>query len=138
MKTYKKIKPFTERGVAKRKELRKDFPEFFINAIEKLKLSPFCKESGEYISNISAINCAHIFPKRTYKSVATNFENIILFSWENHAKFDALLDCLDFERLAVEFPNSWPIVLKQVKSILGNVTECGKLHSKFKNLFELT
>ena len=136
MKTYKKAKPITEKSLAKRREERKGLPEFFTYAIEELKKNPYCQETGEYIYNVSALNCAHIFPKRRYKSVALNLDNIILYSWNSHTKFDNLLDAMDFKSLEKEFPNSWPVVLSKVKLIIGQVTEHGKLVSKFENYFE--
>jgi hypothetical protein len=102
-KTYKKIKPFTERGVAKRKELRKDFPEFFINAIEKLKLSPFCENCGHKINAnyLAQNNVAHCLNKSKYVSVATHPLNWVALCDSKdyvdaarscHAEFDSNLE----------------------------------------------
>jgi len=69
------IRKYSKKGLEKRKEERKDFPEFFQKHIEIAK-NKFCEECGEKLKGNSS-EIAHILPKSYYKSISTNDNNII-------------------------------------------------------------
>lgn len=76
---------------------------------EKIKVSknaPYSFESGKHIYNISRKNICHLLPKRTYKSVESHSDNFVLLTYEEHNRFDDLLDKFRLEDLANEFPKT--------------------------------
>lgn len=87
------IRKTTKKTLDKRKEERKDFPEFFKKHIQIVQNERrCCEECGDPLKgNVTEI--AHILPKQIYKSVSTNDENVIylcgLYSENNcHSNFD--------------------------------------------------
>lgn len=87
------MKKYSKKGLEKRKEERKDFPQFFqkhIGVIKKDRLS--CLECGDrLIGDVSEV--AHILEKSKFKSISTDDENVIyLCGWKSknncHGKFD--------------------------------------------------
>jgi len=99
---------------------------------ESLKDSARSIETGAAIVGASAVNMAHIFPKESFPSVATDTANIIILTWEEHTRFDELLNRHEFDKLAQEFPNSWGKVCTKVKQLLPKVTEQKPLKFKFE------
>lgn len=89
-------------------------------------------ESNTNIPHPSSINMAHIFPKGSYPSVATNKDNIVILTWEEHTRFDELLGAHRFEDLEVEFPNSWDIICDRARRLLPMVKEQKNLRFKFE------
>jgi len=87
------LRRYSNKGLEKRKEERKDFPQFFqrhlINIANNDKC---CEECGHrLIGDVSEI--AHILDKSKYKSVSVNDDNVLyLCSWKSpnncHSKFD--------------------------------------------------
>lgn len=106
--------------------------EFFENMIEKFNQNPVCSETGLFINNLSRWNICHILPKRTYKSVQCEEDNVILFCVDKHTEFDKYLDTFDFKSLEEKFPKSWLKVCKQVKNLLSLCKENGKLKIQFE------
>lgn len=134
-KTFKAIKHTSERGIEKRKAVRSEYPEFFIEAIRRFNLHPYCVETGERIWNISSTSVAHIFPKRKYKSIATDFDNIICLSWEMHTLLDRYLDTMQLNKIEEEMPNTWKVIKEKVGLLKDRVLETGKLRTFLETEF---
>ena len=119
---------------AEKKKLRKEKLDIFFDI-----LIPSCcaysEESEQYISNPNRTNICHIFPKRIYHSVEDNLTNHVLLTFDEHTRFDDLLDKLDFEQLEKEFKNSWSIVCLRAKKLLPLLKERGSLRIKFEDIF---
>lgn len=79
VKPRTKLKPFTTKKKESRSEERKELPDFFNQAIERMKENPICANCGCRINvNFNAHwNVAHILPKQKYKSVMNNEFNWI-------------------------------------------------------------
>jgi hypothetical protein len=131
----------TEGTLPKRKPIRKKFPPksrdtclegYFEYHIEVLNSFGKSMETFEPIYAPTMVNVCHIFPKSKYKSVQCNLANCVYLTWEQHTRFDILLDKFDFEKLEKEFPNTWKTVIDKVKVLIPLVREQGKLLSKFK------
>jgi hypothetical protein len=75
----KPLRKSSPKAAEKRLEERKDFPKFFQDAIEKLKLNPVCQNCGGKINaNYNAhFNVCHLLSKGKYKSVATHPDNYV-------------------------------------------------------------
>ena len=79
---------------------------YYLEKIKVSKNAPYSFESGKHISNISRKNICHLLPKRTYKSVESHSDNFVLLTYEEHNRFDDLLDKFRLEDLANEFPKT--------------------------------
>jgi hypothetical protein len=126
-KSFKSIKRTSDRGAEKRKEERSDYPEFFQTAIEQFKQHPYCAETGKRIWGVTSVNCAHLYPKRKYKSVALHFSNLICLSWEMHTLLDSYLDTRQLDKIEKEMPNTWEVIKRKVIILKDQVLETGKL-----------
>lgn len=115
-----------------RKGKSKEVRDFYRRLAEDLMFSAVSIETGIGIPNPSAMNMAHIFPKDSYPSVATNPKNIVMMTWEEHTRFDELLGSHEFEKLAIEFPNSWGKICGIVWALLPEVTERKPLRIKLE------
>jgi hypothetical protein len=102
---------------------------FFDRHIELLKKNPYSYESGRKISNSSRMNIAHLFPKRKYKSVACDDNNVVYLTWQEHTDFDYYVDTRDLEKLETFFPKTW----MAMKKVLPLVVEQGKLYDFVEN-----
>jgi hypothetical protein len=87
------MKKYSSKGLEKRKEERKGFPEFFQRHIQYILDNKLCcEECGARLKgDVSEI--AHILPKSTFKSVATNDNNVLYLCgmWSNsqcHSNYD--------------------------------------------------
>jgi len=87
------LKKYSKKGLDKRREERKGFPEFYAKHIVLIKeTKATCRECGCRLKgDVSEV--AHILNKSRFKSLSTDDENVIyLCSWmspENcHSKFD--------------------------------------------------
>ena len=87
----KKVSEKTRRTQTKRKEQRKDYPQFYQSMIE-LCQGKCCIETGDIINDPSSVNIVHILAKSTSPEVATNPDNIVFMTWEAHSKFDSSLE----------------------------------------------
>lgn len=88
-----KLRNYTKKSLDKRKEERKDFPEFYKKHINIIKTNrECCAECGaKLIGDVSEV--AHILNKSYFKSVSTDDDNIVyLCGWKQnncHDKFDS-------------------------------------------------
>ena len=87
------MKRYSTKGLEKRKEERKAFPEFFQKHIQYIRDNSLCcEECGARLKgDVSEI--AHILPKSTFKSIATNDDNVLYLCgmWSNsqcHSNYD--------------------------------------------------
>lgn len=114
------IKRYSKKGLEKRKEERKDFPEFFQKHIEIAK-NKYCEECGEKLKgHVSEI--AHVLNKSYYKSISTDDDNIVylcgLFSNNQcHSNFDSF-DNKKFKEMLV-----YPKIIIKFAELENKVTE---------------
>lgn len=122
----KPIKRITSK--TNKKNVNPDLSGFFCAMLEKLGESRM-SYTGAPIHFPTVCNVCHILPKRYYKSVATDEENILFLSDSEHERFDRLLDCLEFDKLEQEFPIVWKRALDQIRSMQkqNKIKEVGKL-----------
>lgn len=86
------LKKYSKKALEKRKEERKDFPEFFKKHIDKIKSENLCcQECGcRLIGDVSEV--AHVLNKSYFKSVSTCDDNVLYlcgYKQNNcHGKFD--------------------------------------------------
>ena len=73
-----------------------------------------------------------MFPKRRYKSVATNDNNVVYLTWQEHTDFDRYVDTRDLEKLETFFPKTW----NRMKKVLPLVEENGKLKEFVNNILK--
>ena len=100
-KSYKKTtKVF---GIKK----RTDVDTYYDENIERAKKNPFSFETNRLIRKVDRRNICHLLPKRTYKSVESNQDNYVLLTFEEHTRFDHLLDLRRFEDIEKEFPKTY-------------------------------
>lgn len=116
----------------KRRGKSKEQRDFYRKLTEELMFSAVSIESGKPIYSPSSVNMAHILPKETFPSVATNEDNIVIFTWEEHTRFDELLNRHEFEQLEIEFPNSWGQICELIRKLLPEVTEQNSLKIKLE------
>lgn len=83
--------------------------------------------TGKPIYYPSAANICHLYPKRRYKSVATDDRNVVYLTLEEHNMFDRLLDCMEFDRLLKEFGGVWIKIARTMTDLAPEVEEEGKL-----------
>ena len=125
-------KPKFKKLKSKYKEKSPYLRDFYISEIKIHSDHPYSFESNTFIGSLSGVNVAHIFPKESYKSVATHSSNIIILTWEEHTRFDELLNTFNFSKLEEEFENSWEKICGRVTELLPLCTEHGKLRSAFE------
>ena len=113
----------------KPKDNKSDLDSFFDRHVKQAKIS---FESGTKISFPSRKNVAHLFPKRRYKSVATNDNNVVYLTWQEHTDFDRYVDTRDLEKLETFFPKTW----NRMKKVLPLVEENGKLKEFVNNILK--
>lgn len=129
LKTYNPLSSIN-RGTKK-----ESYTDFFNQCLNTLP--PIDEETKHPIYNFSKFNICHILPKRRYKSVAKNIDNIVVLSIDNHTRFDYLLDTMQFNRLEKEFPNIWNIIKERLIKVIPQVTESGKLLQNLKEYFNI-
>lgn len=118
----------TEKNKTYRKSQSAIRDEFFDYLIPRCTHS---EEDGSPIYSPSRVNVAHLWYKRTYKSVQGNVGNYVYLTQDQHTRFDQLLDSNDFKQLEKEF-KCWGLIVERMKNLLPEVIENGKL----KLLFE--
>jgi hypothetical protein len=87
------VKKYSKKGLEKRKEERKDFPEFFKHHIKFIKDNRICcEECGtRLMGDVSEV--AHVLPKSYFKSISTNNLNVIyLCGWKSSINCHSLFD----------------------------------------------
>lgn len=92
--------------------------------------------TGAYIPLPGVGNICHLYPKRKYKSVAENNDNIVYLTTEEHTRFDYLLDTMDFDRLLKEFGDTWLFIAKKMRNLAPEVEEDGKLKTRLLSWME--
>ena len=112
------------------------YSEFYASQIEKYSKQPYSLATGAYIATVGTVNIAHIFPKSSYKSISKEPNNIILLTWEEHTRFDDLLNIQDFNTLEREFESCWWLICEKVLFLLPLITEKKVLVNKFKAYLE--
>ncbi len=118
------MKKYSKQSLERRKEERKDFPDFFQKHIQNIKDNRLCcEECGARLSgNTSEV--AHILPKQTFKSVSINDDNVIylcgMYS-ENqcHHKFDnwsteEIKKMKIFDKICESFENLLPLLTERI------------------------
>lgn len=122
-----------KRYVSKRSEDRKERRQFFKVGVGK---SDYCVETGAYIQSLSSGNLCHILPKRSYKSVETDVNNIIILTLEQHHKLDRYLDSIDLQGLKENMPKSYEFIKSKFADLKEKVTETsGKLYNEMVKEF---
>lgn len=114
-------KSYTNKKTSYIKEVNEELDSYFENKILLANKNPYSFESGKKIYNVSRKNICHLLPKRTYKSVSTHIDNFVLLTYEEHTRFDNLLDKFRFVELADEFPrtfNKLKIFVKENEKII--------------------
>lgn len=117
----KPLKRYSKKTADKRKEERKDFPEFFQRHIEIIKDNRLCcEECGcRLIGDVSEV--AHVLPKGYFKSISTNDENVLyLCGWKSgecHNRFD------NGSNEAVKQMNIFPKVAEVFQKLKLTITE---------------
>lgn len=96
---------------------------YFEYHVERARKS---EESNVAFSATKA-NICHLLPKRRYKSVKADLENVVYLTIDEHTLFDHLLDCNDFEALEEKFPNCWYDVCSRASKVIRRTSENGKL-----------
>lgn len=138
--TRRELKPgqkVLSRGTSRLKRKKsgksKEVKDFYKNLIADTKGIPvYSAESGDLIAPVRTVNLAHIFPKESFPSVATHLKNIVFYTWEEHTRFDELLNRHEFDKLEREFPNSWPYVCSLIEKLLPEVQEIQPLKVKLE------
>lgn len=83
--------------------------------------------TGAPIPYPSAANVCHLYPKRRYRSVATDDRNVVYLTLEEHTRLDYLLDTMDFDRLSEEFGGTWDTIAGKMALLGPEIRESGKL-----------
>lgn len=99
---------------------------FYDEMVRYYKRVPFSEESGNLIENISRTNIAHILPKGKFADIATDPQNVVLLTWQEHHDFDKYILENDFERLEKEFP----MLSGRLKIIIPKLLERTKNRNK--------
>ncbi len=105
------------------KKIEKDteLDDFFNHHIGILSRMPYSEHSGVRIKSVDRKNIAHILPKRYFKSVQCDHNNVLYLTWGEHSQFDNLLDKMDFLRLSREFEMGWEIAKSRLRVLLPKV-----------------
>ena len=82
--------------------------------------------TGAYITCPGISNICHLYPKRKYKSVAEDNDNIIYLTADEHTRFDYLLDTMDFNRLLEEFDDTWLLAANKLTALVPKVEKDDK------------
>lgn len=116
------MKRYSSKGLEKRKEERKGFSEFFEKHVQIIKENRLCcEECGTRLKgDVSEI--AHILPKSTFKSIATNDDNVLYLCgmWSDsqcHSKYDNL------PTAKVREMKIFPKVVEKFKILEEEITE---------------
>lgn len=100
-----------------------------------------CRRSDNTLSPITSpnrANIAHILPKRKYKSVACNLNNVMFLTLEEHMNFDNWLDGASFEKMLNYFSDNFFRTLEErLAQLLEVVEEWGSHIRNLKKVIEL-
>lgn len=125
---------YSKKGLAKRKKEREGYAEFFQRHIQIIKdTKAVCDECGSRLKgDVSEV--AHVLPKGTYKSVATNDNNVVYLCGQYstsqcHTNFDTLpaekiKEMLVFNKISSIFAELKNIVTEKIThKIYGRYTK---------------
>lgn len=104
-------------------EYEKKLDRFFKEQLSVLGRFAISEHSGVRINYPKKSNIAHLFPKRYFKSIATDPENIIFLTWGEHSTFDGLLDKFEFKRLEEELELGWEIAVTRMANLIDKIPE---------------
>ena len=111
-------------------------PQFFKKHLEIISTDKMhSEESGNRLEG-GKVNICHILPKRKsggFPSLAECDLNIVYLTWQEHSRFDKLLDERRWDDLQREFPNTWGIVMGRLERLLGMCDERNKLFFELRN-----
>lgn len=119
-KTRGTIKKVTDKKKEEKKEtalLREVYFDYHLNYCS------YSEESGKSIPNPTRANICHIYDKGRHSSLQDNLDNYVYLTLEEHQDFDRLLYNHEFERLEVEFKNSWPKACLRIKKLVSLCSE---------------
>ena len=88
----------------------------------KSYFAPICMETGVRVKQ-KKYNYCHIFPKRRYKSISEDFDNIIVLTLDKHTELDSYLDRFDFISLEENMPKSFNIIKKRLPLLDKRIPE---------------
>lgn len=130
----KQVKPIRARPKKKEKSYSSFYAEC-LGILSERRMSDF---SGKHIPIPSVCNVCHILPKRRYKSVAEDMDNIIFLTDEEHTRYDYLLDTLDLDTMKKESPLLYFLTLTRFQSLRlsGKVKETGKLFDRLCEVYD--
>lgn len=112
-----------QRKKKKKSEADIELSLFFKEMEEKLANHPYSQESNNQIAFNYRFSVCHIFPKRIYKSVQSDEQNIVFLTVDEHTRFDHLFDCMEFDKMKEEFPRVWDIMMERLDYLDGKITE---------------
>ena len=118
----------------KRKEERKDFPEFFQKHIQIIKDGRLCcEECGDrLIGDVSEI--AHVLPKSYFKSISVDDRNVLyLCSWKSNNNCHGIFDNSTIEK--VKQMSVYPKIILKFAELESDITENinYKVYDKYTN-----
>lgn len=111
----------TRRTQEKRKEQRKEYPEFYQRWCEKAQVST-CEECGTRLKGDST-EIAHIIMKSTNNELAILDDNIMFLCFSNgcHSKFDSSLDVRKKMKCFEKSLNQYKLIRDKVKKYSSEV-----------------
>ena len=130
---YCSKKSYTSKKPSYTKKVNEELDNYFENKILLANKNPYSFESGKKLYNVSRKNICHLLPKRTYKSVSTHTDNFVLLTYDEHTRFDDLLDKFRFKDLTDEFPRTFNKLLNFVKDNEKIILENKKLKLEIIN-----
>lgn len=89
-------------------------------------------ESGKRIPQLEAKNIAHLLPKCDFPELATDPNNVVVLTWQEHTRFDELLGRHEFEKLKEEMPNTWAILKERFIKLEPKIKTQNKLSRELK------
>ena len=112
--------------------------DFFSHHITTLESHPYSELSGKRIHSPSSVNIAHIFPKRQaggFPSIKCHPSNYVYLTWDEHNRFDKLVDENRMGEFREEFSDLLPLLRERIQILLPHITEEGrKLYDRIKNI----
>ncbi len=116
------MKRYSTKGLEKRKEERKAFPEFFQRHIQNIRDNGLCCEECGVRLKGDVSEIAHVLPKSTFKSISTNDKNVLYLCgmWSNsqcHSNYD------NYPTAKVKEMKIFPKVVEIFKELEEEITE---------------
>ncbi len=114
-----------------RKKKVEGLSDFYAGHIEKIK-EVGMSYTGSPIHFASSCNVCHVFPKRIYKSVAMDDDNIVYLTDGEHGVFDRYLDSMDICGLKRDHPVLYGIAMASYRKTKDRIKERGRLIEVFE------